>query len=554
MGLRIASLAWCLLLTGCASTGMLQPNPDTIYINGTIWTGVSGAGRAEALAVRGQEIVAVGSSRDIASLEGPKTNVVDLGGRFVVPGFIDNHTHFISGGLQLASVDLRAASTPEEFTERLTAYAEGTSEGRWITGGDWDHEAWGGELPHKRWIDAVTPSNPVFVSRLDGHMALANSMALSRAGIGTATPDPEGGTIVRDPDTGEPTGILKDAAMNLVFAHIPRASEAELDEALQRGMTHAVERGVTQIVDMGSWTHLETFGRAARDRQLKLRVYSFVPLSTWSRLRDYVGKHGRGGDWHRWGGLKGFVDGSLGSTTAWFHAPYDDAPHTSGLITTDTTALRALIDSADGAGLSLAVHAIGDKANDWLLDTFAAVAAEHGAGDRRLRIEHAQHLTPAAIKRFGEQGVIPAMQPYHAIDDGRWAEKRIGRRRIQTTYPFRSLLDAGAQLCFGSDWTVAPIGPLAGIYAAVTRRTLDGKNPDGWVPGEKISVEEALRCYTLSNAYAGSFERHTGTLEAGKLADFVVLSDDLFAIDPNDIAEVRILQTVVGGTTQFRVE
>ena len=506
------------------------------------------------MAVKGEEIVAVGSSEDIAALAGPKTAVVDLAGRFVVPGFIDNHTHFISGGLQLASVDLRDASTPAEFARRLAAFAQDTGDGRWITGGDWDHEAWGGELPHRNWIDTATPSNPVFVSRLDGHMALANSAALSLAGISATTPDPEGGTIVRDPGSGEPTGILKDAAMNLVFTHVPRASETEMDEALQRGMTHAVQQGVTQIVDMGSWPHLETFGRAGRAHTLKLRVYSFVPLSTWARLRDYVGEQGRGGDWHRWGGVKGFVDGSLGSTTAWFHAPYDDAPHTSGLITTDTTALRALIDSADAAGLSLAVHAIGDKANDWLLDTFAALGAEHGPRDRRLRIEHAQHLTPAAIQRFGELGVIPGMQPYHAIDDGRWAEKRIGRQRIQTTYPFRSLLDAGAQLCFGSDWTVAPIAPLAGIYAAVTRRTLDGKNPAGWVPEEKISVEEALRCYTLNSAYAVSFELHTGTLEAGKLADFVVLSDDLFAIDPNDIAEVRVLLTVVGGATQYRAE
>ncbi|MFB0516304.1 MAG: amidohydrolase [Candidatus Neomarinimicrobiota bacterium] len=532
----------------------MKARADVIYLNGSIWTGVAGAIRAEALAVQDEEIMAVGSITEINSLQGPQTKVVDLQGGFVVPGLIDNHTHFISGGQQLASVDLRDASSREEFIRRLGEFAGKLPDGRWITGGDWDHEAWGGELPQRDWIDAVTREVPVFVSRLDGHMALANSKALELAGITPETLDPEGGMIVRDRATGRPTGILKDEAMGLVYAVIPEVTEQERDEALVRAMNHAVLHGVTQIYDMGSWRDLETYRRAAQTNSLKLRVYSFVPISTWSQLKQYREEHGRGDAWHRWGGLKGFVDGSLGSTTAWFYKPYDDAPGTSGLMVTDTSKLRAWISAGDAAGFQIAVHAIGDRANDWILNTYASIAAANGPRDRRFRIEHAQHLTVAAIARFHRQGVIPAMQPYHAIDDGRWAEKRIGPDRIKTTYAFRSLLDAGAPLCFGSDWTVAPLSPLEGIYAAVTRRTIDGLNPEGWVPEQKITVEQALRCYTINAAYAGFFETQTGTLEPGKLADFVVLSEDLFAIDPVDIPQVQVLMTVVGSKVQYRAE
>ena len=528
--------------------------PATLYMGGSLWTGIPGASRAEALAVRGEDIVAIGSTDEILALKGSQTGLVHLNGQFVVPGFIDNHTHFISGGQQLASVDLRDAGSREEFVERIGAFAEGLQTGRWITGGDWDHELWGGELPHRDWIDAVTPDVPVFVSRLDGHMALANSKTLELAGITGETPDPEGGTIVRDPATAHPTGILKDEAMSLIYPFRPRITEQELDEALQRAMDHAVSQGVTQIYDMGSWSHLETIRGTARRETMKLRIYSFVPISAWSRLEAFIDADGRGDHWHRWGGLKGFVDGSLGSTTAWFYEPYDDAPHTRGLMVTDTSDLRSWINAGDSAGLQVVVHAIGDRANDWLLDVYASVGAKNGPRDRRFRIEHAQHLTRTAIARFSRQGVIPAMQPYHAIDDGRWAEKRIGSERIKTTYAFQALLDANAPLCFGSDWTVAPISPLKGIYAAVTRRTIDGQNPEGWIPEEKITVKEALRCYTINNAFAGFHEHRTGTLAPGKLADFVVLSADLFTIDPVDIQRVEVLMTVVGGKVQYGAE
>lgn len=535
------------------STAFAQA-PDVIYTNARIWTGHPAQPWAEALAVGGEELLAVGAASEVLLLRQGHTRVVDLDNHFVVPGFIDGHTHFLTGGFQLASVDLRDAETPAVFARRMGAFAETLPAGRWITGGDWDHERWGGDLPRHDWIDSLTTEHPVFVSRLDGHMALANAKTLALAGITRDTPDPEGGTIVRDPETGEPTGILKDAAMDLVYAVMPAPTEEELDEALARATAHALSLGVTQVHDVGSfggWTDLATFRRAEEAGRLGLRVYALVPLATWSRLAAYIEENGLGNDWLRWGGLKAFVDGSLGSTTAWFYDPYDDEPETTGLMVTDTTTLRSQILQADARGLHLAIHAIGDRANDWLLDRFAEAIATNGSRDRRFRIEHAQHVRPDALARFADLGVVPSMQPYHAIDDGRWAEKRIGPERIQTTYAFRSLLDAGASLTFGSDWTVAPISPMEGIYAAVTRRTLDGANPEGWVPKQKITVEEALRAYTSASAYAGFQEQRLGTLEAGKWADFVVLSDNLFEIDPAAIREVQVLRTVVGGKERY---
>lgn len=545
-----------LALFGCNAPDAVQ-TATTLYTNARVWTGDQARPWAEGLAVQDSLLLAVGTEAEIRRFQGPQTEVVDVQGRLIVPGFIDNHVHFLSGGFQLASVDLRVATTPAAFIQRLGAFAQTQPAGRWITGGDWDHEAWGGELPRRDWIDRVTTGHPVFVSRLDGHMALANTEALALAGITRETPDPPGGEIVRDPQTGEPTGILKDEAMALAFAVIPEPSEQEYDEALDRAVRHALRLGVTQVHDMGSfggWADLETYRRAHADGRLGLRLYAFVPLGTWARLDSFVRANGRGDDWLRWGGLKGFVDGSLGSTTAWFHEPFADAPQTSGLTVTDTTDLRRWILEADAAELHVAVHAIGDCANDWLLDVFAEAVARNGAWDRRFRIEHAQHLTPEALPRFAAQQVVPSMQPYHAIDDGRWAEKRIGPTRIQTTYAFRSLLDTRAPLTFGSDWTVAPLNPMEGLYAAVTRRTLDGANPDGWVPEQKLSVEEALGAYTRANAWAGFQEDRVGQLRPGMLADFVVLSDNLFEIDPTRLGTVRVLRTVVGGQTRYQAE
>lgn len=521
---------------------------DVVLTGGQVWVG-AGQPAATAIAVTDGRVQAVGGDEEILALAGAGTRRVDLAGRLVVPGLMDAHTHFIGGGFELSGVQLRDAATPEEFARRIGAYAE-AHPGAWITGGTWDHELWGGELPQRAWVDSLTPDSPVFVSRLDGHMALANSKAIELAGITASTPDPAGGTIVRGPD-GTPAGVFKDAAQDLIFAVIPDATDAEVDAALDAAVAHAVEHGVTMITDMGSWSGLAAYRRAYAEGRLPIRVYAAVPISTWQQLAEYVTVEGAGDRRLFWGGVKGFVDGSLGSTTAWFYDPYDDDPSTTGLMVTDTNELRTSIIGADAAGLHLIVHAIGDRANDWLLDVFDEAEARNGQRDRRARIEHAQHLRAATMQRIAETGVVASMQPFHAIDDGRWADKRIGAVRSRGTYAFRSLLDAGAHVAFGSDWTVGPLDPVEGIYAAVTRRTLDGANPDGWVPEQKITVDEALNAYTAEAAYAAFLEQELGSLRPGFLADLVVLSRDIRAIDPTEIEQAEVDLTMVDGVVVY---
>jgi predicted amidohydrolase YtcJ len=539
-------------LAGCSGEG--EQAADLILTNGSIWVGPGSPTAADAaptaIAIGDGKVLAVVTDEEIESYVGAATQILDLEGRRVVPGFLDSHTHFIAGGFDLAGVQLRDASTPTEFTSRIGEFAREHPDA-WITGGQWDHELWGGELPRRDWVDSLTERSPVFVQRLDGHMGLANSRALELAGVAADTPDPPGGTIVRYPD-GSPTGILKDEAMALVSAAMPPPSDGDRDRALQAAVDHALSRGVTLITDMGSWAGLETYRRAYARGELDIRVYSVVPIATWERLAEFVASEGKGDDHLFWGGLKGFVDGSLGSTTAWFYEPYEDEPNTAGLVVVDTLDLERAIIAGDSLGLQVVIHAIGDRANDWLLDAFEKARVANGPRDSRFRIEHAQHLTRDAIARMARDGVIGSMQPYHAVDDGRWAEKRIGPERIKTTYAFRSLLDTGAKLAFGSDWTVAPINPLLGIYAAVTRRTIDGATPDGWVPEEKISVPEVVAAYTTGAAYACYMEDVLGDLQPGKYADLVVLSDDIFNIDPVEIENVQVDFTLVGGEVVYR--
>jgi predicted amidohydrolase YtcJ len=540
-------LAWPALAQSTAAS-----RPADLAIYGRVWTGDSARPWAQAVAVESDRIVAVGDSGAIARRVGPGTKVIGNGGSMVVPGFMDGHTHFIYGGFQLTSVDLRDAASPAEFVARIKAFAAKLRPGEWITGGDWDHERWPGTpLPERSWIDSVTPKNPVFVSRLDGHMALANSAALRLAHVSRATRDISGGTIVRDA-AGEPAGILKDAAQEPVLAVIPVPSESQSDSAISRAVAWAASKGVTAVADVSvPWFEVAALKRARARGTLTTRVSVYVPLAEWRRMADTVRANGIGDAWLRVAGVKGYVDGSLGSSTALFYQPYNDAPETSGLLVTPEDSLRAWIGGADSAGLQVAVHAIGQRANGLLLDIYDSVASAHGPRDRRFRIEHAQHLRRQDIKRFARLGVLASMQPYHAIDDGRWAEKRIGPERIKTTYAFRSLLNSGAHLAFGSDWTVAPMDPILGIYAAVTRRTLDGKNPRGWVPGEKITVEEALRAYTSEDAYGVFAEQNRGRLRPGYLADLVLLDQDLTAIPPEAIERVGVVATVVGGRVVF---
>ena len=524
-----------------------------LIVYGRVWTGDSARPTAQGAAIAGDSILAVGSRRQIRRFAGPETRVIDAGAASVVPGLSDAHTHFIDGGFQLMSVDLRDADSPAEFIRRLAAFARTQPKGRWILGGDWDHERWpGSPLPRKEWIDSVTRDHPVFVSRLDGHMGVANSLALRLARVTRASRAPEGGEIVRDPATGEPTGVLKDNAMDAVWNAVPDRTAAEMDSALATALRHAAEMGLTSIHVMSAgWGDLAAFRRARARDALTARIYDFVPLYTWRRLADTVRAAGRGDEWLRIGGLKGFMDGSLGSTTAAFFEPYLDAPTSRGLLVVPPDTMRALVLAADSAGLQIAVHAIGDRANAVLLDIYAAAARLNGARDRRSRVEHAQHLREADIPRFGAMGVIPSMQPYHAIDDGRWAYKRLDTLRLRGTYAFHALLATEAPLAFGSDWTVAPLSPILGIYAAVTRRTLDGNNPAGWFPEQKITLEQALRAYTAGVAYAGFMEDRTGVLRAGMLADLTVLDRDIFAIPAESLNTVKATATIVGGRVVF---
>lgn len=527
--------------------------PADLMVYGRVWTGDSARPWAQAVAAAGDTIVAVGDSAGLAKLAGPATRVIHNGKAMVVPGFMDGHAHFLRGGFQLANLDLRDAASPREFTARIKAYAAKRPPGEWILGGNWDHERWPGTpLPDRSLIDSVTPNNPVFVDRLDGHMALANSVALRMAGVNRATREIPGGTIVRRKG-GEPTGVLKDEAQNPVLAVIPVPSAEQSDAALKGALAWAASKGVTAIADVDvPWYEVAALERARAAGTLTTRASVYVPLRDWRRMADTVRTHGVGDDWLRIAGVKGYVDGSLGSTTALFYLPYNDAPKTSGLLVTPEDSLRAWIGGADSAGLQVAVHAIGERANGLLLGIYDSVGKAHGPRDRRFRIEHAQHLRPGDVSRLGRSGVVASMQPYHAIDDGRWAEKRIGPDRIKNMYAFRSLLDSRARLAFGSDWTVAPIDPLLGIYAAVTRRTLDGKHPNGWVPEEKITVEEALRAYTSGNAYGVFAESTRGRLAPGFLADLVLLDQDLTAIPPETIDRVGVRATVVGGKVVFQ--
>jgi len=538
-------------LVSCAQAATIEAGQSAdMIVFGRIWTADRQQPGAEAIAIRGEKIIAVGRRDEVEKHRDGKTRVIDAGTGMVVPGLIDSHIHLMDGGLQLASVQLRDATTRDEFVRRIGEYARKQPQGAWITGGDWDHTLWGGELPARDWIDAVTPDNPVWLNRLDGHMSLANSAAMRAAHVADDVKDVSGGEIVRD-KAGRPTGIFKDNALGLIDRAMPDPTMHQRLDATVAAMKYLAARGVTAVHHLGTWSQLEIFRIAERQGLLKTRIYACTPLGEWQRLAKEVKERGRGNDWLRIGGLKGFVDGSLGSHTAAFLEPFSDKPGDRGLLVNSAEDLEAWATAGDREGLQVVVHAIGDRAIRMQLDIYERVALANGPRDRRFRIEHAQHIAPADLPRFAKLGVIASMQPYHAIDDGRWAGRSIGAKRCETTYAFRSLLDSGARLAFGSDWFVAPPTPIEGIYAAVTRRTIDGKNPNGWVPQQKIKVEEALRAYTIDAAYAGFSETKLGSLEPGKLADMVVLDRNLFDTPPAELNTVPIRMTIVGGKVMY---
>jgi len=543
---RTAYVVAVFLTAACGSKA------DIVIQGGPVWTGLStGRGQPGAVAISGGKILAVGDSAQMARYVGSKTRVIQARGGLIMPGFADGHTHFVDGGFQLASIDLRNAATPQEFVRRIKEYAAKMKPGEWMLGGDWDHTLWhGAPLPHHEWIDSVTPNNPVFLSRLDGHMSLANAAAMRAAKVTRETRDPVGGEIPRDPH-GEPIGIFKDNAEDVIDAVIPAPTAEQEDSAVARALAYAASLGVTATANMSaSWANLAAYKRMQRAGRMTARVFLYLPIDGWKAVAESVG-HGAGDDWVRINGVKGYMDGSAGSRTAYFFDPFSDSAGYRGLMRQPESQMRAWVGAADSAGLQIAVHAIGDRANAIILAIYDSVTHAHGARDRRFRVEHAQHLRPQEIPLFGQRRVVASMQPYHAIDDGRWVEQRIGPERIKTTYAFRTLLDTDAPLAFGSDWTVASLNPMMGVYAAVTRRTLDDKNPGGWVPEQKISVGEALRAYTYGNAWATFNEQKWGTLAPGRLADVVVLDHDPFAVAPESLGTIKPRYTIVGGKVVY---
>ena len=525
--------------------------PDLIIINAAIHTMDPAHPTADAVAILGNRVAAVGSTPEIRALAAPGTRVIDAGGKLVLPGFNDAHVHFLMGGFSLANVDVREAQSPQEVARRLGEYARKLPKGRWILGGDWDHERWpGAPLPTKEMIDAATPDHPVWINRLDGHMALANSLALKLAGVTRETKDPAGGVIVRDAKTGEPTGVLKDAAQELVDRAVPAKTFEEKHIAARAATEHAAQVGVTSLTDMSAGEDVGLYQYMLERGELKTRIYAIRSIVSWETLARTGMRAAFGSDMLRIGGLKGFADGSLGSSTALFFEPYSDTPSTRGLLFDQMLPegiMLQRVEAADKLGLQIMIHAIGDEANQRILDIYQQAADQNGPRDRRFRIEHAQHLRASEIPRFGKQKVVASMQPYHAADDGRWCDKRIGPERSKGAYAFRSLLESGAVLAFGSDWTVAPLNPMEGLKAAVTRQTLDGKYPNGWHPEQKLTLDEAIRAFTVGSAYAEFAENVKGTITPGKLADLVMLDRDLYAVPPAEIGKARVLLTVMDG-------
>ncbi len=539
-------LTFSFFLLKCASI----ETADIIYFNGNIYTGIKEDTRQNYIATKNNRILELGID-NYSHLIRSNTKLIDLKNNFLLPGFIDNHTHFIYGGTKLNNISLQNSLTQYEFINAFREYIPNINNGLWLQGGNWDHENWGGALPNKSWIDSLTNNNPVLVSRVDGHMALANSKALEEANINENTPNPVGGEIVKDINTGIPTGILKDTAIDIVRKLIPKQSHSEQDSILKTSMNYASSQGITQIHDMATWDDLQTF-RRNKDK-LTLRIKTYTWYEDWEKLIDLIDKYGKGDNILRWDGIKAMIDGSLGSRTAWMHNHYLDDKNTNGIMRIkDTNSFKKMITNLDKNGIQLAIHAIGDKANDWIIKQSMNLNKVNGLIDRRIRIEHAQHLTKDAIEKIINNDIIPSMQPYGCIDDTRWMHKRINSDLMSRTYIFKTFIDKNVNLTFGSDWDVTPLNPLFGIYAAVSRKTIDGSNPGGWNPEQKLTVEEAISCYTNNNSYAVFSEKNIGVLQKDMLADFVVLSKDITSIKIDDILKTRVLNTIYNGKEVFR--
>lgn len=531
---------------------------DLVVTNAFIYTADQSLPYADCMAIRHGQIIAIGNYSSVRELEGYETTKLNLHGKIVVPGFIDSHVHFISGGLQMGQVQLNGVSSKEEFIGIFKAAVENKKQGSWILGGGWSNDLWGGELPTTSWIDDFTHQNPVWVYRTDSHMGFANSLALKMAGITRDTKDPDGGTIVRA-SNGEPTGLMIDSAMNLINS--PELSVEERREALVRAGNYALTKGVTTVVDVGryfpgtsvedSWNdYADVYKWAHSSGNMMIRVCLFFPMKTWSRFHELIQENGRAvSQWIYLGGVKAFFDGSLGSNSALFYEAYADDPGNYGLQITDTQSLLNMTSLADKHGLQVAIHAIGDRANDLVLDIYKSVAAQNGFRDRRFRIEHAQHLTHGVAAQFGKHGIVASVQPAHLMNDTSSAIKKLGKERAeQGSYLFGSLASGNAKLAFGSDWPVVDIDPLSTVKASVKRVPHSWHTP--WMPSECLAPEDALNAHTISAAEACFLDKELGSLSPGKWADFVVLSTDSWD-DFKKEASASIEATYVGGIQAY---
>ena len=515
---------------------------DSIYFNANIYTGVDDDKLYTSIGIKNGKIFFLGN-KNFKNIVGVNTKILDVQGLCIMPGFIDNHTHFMYGSSQMNNINLKNISSKLEFINKIKLHAQSLNPGDWILGGDWVHENWGGEIPNKDWIDSVTQNNPVLINRLDGHMALANKLAIKLSKISIKSPNPEGGIIVIKNDNI--TGILKDEAISLVKSFIPSKSEKEREKEFLRGQILANSFGITQIHDMCDFNDLKFYIRNKDKLTLRIKVYTWY--EEYKDLIRLIKNKGIGDDLLSWNGIKAMVDGSLGSRTAWMHEKYLDDDTNGLVVLKDTSNFSAILDTLDKEDIQISVHAIGDKANDWIINKYIMLIKQNGEKDRRLRIEHSQHLSPKAIHNMANYNIIASMQPYGAIEDSQWMHKRISNKIMKNTYIFKKLISDNVLVTFGSDWTVTPLNPFQGLYAACTRSTVDGKYPDGWYPDEILDIYEAVKCYTENNAYASFMNETTGTLELGKHADFIILSDNLFSVNKNEIKNVKVQRTILSG-------
>jgi hypothetical protein len=552
---KLAALAtgFCLLwAAGFAQAPAGQDKADLVVRNAKIFTGWDARPWAQALAAKDGKVAAIGADADVAAWIGPGTRVVDAAGRLVIPGLIDAHTHFSSGGRSLISLSFRGVRSVEKVREMVAAKIKELPPGAAVFGAEYDHSLFpGGLWPSRADLDAVSPANPVVIERVDGHSVWVNSLALAQSGITKDTPDPFGGEILKDAKTGEPTGILAEAATSLLrVKRIPVKSTPEQD--IRRALEHAAKLGLTGVHTSASYAELGIYRKLKDEGALTLRVYAWLSVEG---LDGYIAKGIRprqGDDLFRTGFLKLFIDGTLGSGTALLFAPFTDEPGKTGLPQYPEEKFAALIAKAHELGYQTGTHAIGDKGVNWVLNAVEKARLMFGDKDVRHRIEHAQVVAPSDFARFKALGVIASMQPTHCTTDMRFCERRVGLERSKNAYAWRTLLDAGARLAFGSDWPVEPLDPMRGLYSAVTRKSIEFDVPEGgWFPGQKLTMAEAVTLFTKGAAFASFEESVKGSLEPGRLADLVLLGKDLFAIEPKEILTTEVLMTVLGGRVVY---